>query len=330
MSDARYIVNEDGTCVVPVNPDDPEQDDGGPCNQQGNPEDQGYMAFNNRSEPFRRRFEANDSRQERVYDSEIHGDPATPVFNAHVDDPVRFRLGQTADASRGISWHLANHRWPRFLPEEDLPMIGVDARFSPGKGFTVEPEGGAGGTGGDTGDFVYKEMKERRRLESGAWGIFRVDDPSDDRGDGRGEKGEKKDEKHTRKHDCVQPLPKNAGEWSLEDRPGWNVATGDFTGDGHDDVLIGVPGSDRSGADGGAAYLFYGPVSSGDVPSLADADAVLLGEHKGAKAGIEVSVREGMITIDTDEDTRYALFGDDLPHGVMSLADAHQKIDLDG
>jgi hypothetical protein len=37
-----------------------------------------------------------------------------------------------------------------------------------------------------------------------------------------------------------------------------------------------------------------------------------------------------MITIDAGEDTRYALFGDDLPHGRMSLADAHQKIDLDG
>ncbi len=88
------------------------------------------MAFNNRSEPFRRRFEATDPRQELVYDSETHGDPATPVFNAHVGDPVRFRLCQTADASRGISFHLANHRWPRFPESDASPLIGVDAQFS--------------------------------------------------------------------------------------------------------------------------------------------------------------------------------------------------------
>ncbi|WP_306060726.1 multicopper oxidase domain-containing protein [Natronococcus wangiae] len=322
MSDARYIVNEDGTCVVPINPDDDEQDPDDPCNQVGDPEDQGYMAFNNRSEPFRRRFEANNPRQEHVYDSEIHGDPATPVFSAYIDDPVKFRVTQTADASRGISYHLANHRWERFEGVEDSPMIATDARFSPGKSLTMDPEGGAGGTAGDTGDFIYKEMKERRRLESGAWGILRVDELPHK----LDKKADKK--KHTHECDCAQPLPSRAKKVPLEERPGWTVATGDFTGERHNDILIGVPDSDRAGTDAGAAYLFYGPVASEDVTSLANADAALLGEHKGDRAGTNISVQKGMITIDTTRDTRYALFSDDLPHGTMSLANAHQQINL--
>ncbi|WP_394740698.1 multicopper oxidase domain-containing protein [Natronococcus roseus] len=178
MSDARYVVNDDGSCVVPRNPDDDDQDPDADCNQLGDAEDQGYMAFNNRSEPFHRRFEANDSRQERVYDSTIHGDPATPVFTANPGDPVRFRLSQTADASRGISFHLANHRWERFEDTPESPLISVDGQYSPGRSSTLELIGGAGGPLGDTGDFIFKEMKERRRLESGAWGILRVGRPA--------------------------------------------------------------------------------------------------------------------------------------------------------
>jgi manganese oxidase len=184
MSDARYIVNEDGTCVVPRNPDDHDQDPDGECNQLGDAEDQGYMAFNNRAEPFTRRFET-DPRQERVYDSTVHGDPATPVFTANAGDPVRFRVSQTADASRGISLHVANHVWERFPSVEGSPQVSVDGQYIPGRSATLEPINGAGGVIGDSGDFVYKEMKERRRLESGAWGIFRVRDKKERKGERR-------------------------------------------------------------------------------------------------------------------------------------------------
>lgn len=331
MSDARYVVNDElDSCVVPINPDDDEQDVDRPCNQQGDPEDQGYMSFNNRSEPFWRRFELNDDRQERVYDSTIHGDPATPVFNAHRDDPVKFRLSQTADASRGISFHLANHRWQRFPGEEGSPMISTDARYSPGKGFTIEPEGGAGGTASDVGDFIYKEMKERRRLESGAWGIMRVDELPHKRDD-RNKKHAKRGKKHADRvaeRDCAQPLPDRAKKVPLEERPGWTVASADFSKDGSYDLAVGVPGSDRNGADAGAAYLFYGPVSAEDITDLSDADAEILGDHKGARAGTKISLEEGMLTIDTTGE-RHVFFSDDLPHGTMSLEDADQKLSLD-
>lgn len=327
MSDARYVVNDElDSCVVPRNgngEDDDEVDPGAPCNQLGDAEDQGYMGFNNRSEPFWRRFELNDDRQERVYDSEIHGDPATPVFRAHVDDPVRFRLSQPADASRGISWHLANHEWKRFPDVSESPIVGVDGRFTPGKSATVEPIDGAGGLTADAGDFIYKEMKDRRRLESGSWGIFRVDELPHERS-GNTKKKPKGDE-----DDCPQPLAKHAKKIPLKDRPHWTVATGDFTNDGREDLLVGVPASDRGGYDAGAAYLFYGPVSREDVADLSTADAAILGDQKGRKAGTAVAVDTGELAVDTADGTRYVFHADELPHGETSLSDADRTVDTD-
>ncbi|MEE9340629.1 MAG: ATPase domain-containing protein, partial [Thermoplasmata archaeon] len=39
---------------------------------------------------------------------------------------------------------------------------------------------------------------------------------------------------------------------------GWNITTGDFDGDGYDDLLVGAPSNDESSANGGRAYAFYG------------------------------------------------------------------------
>ena len=47
------------------------------------------------------------------------------------------------------------------------------------------------------------------------------------------------------------------GSWN--DDFGWAVsAAGDVNGDGYDDVVVGVPGDDDVGTDGGAAWVFYG------------------------------------------------------------------------
>ncbi|MFQ5910303.1 MAG: FG-GAP-like repeat-containing protein [Thermoplasmata archaeon] len=39
---------------------------------------------------------------------------------------------------------------------------------------------------------------------------------------------------------------------------GWNVTTGDFNGDGYDDILVGAPSNDNSSTNDGRAYIFYG------------------------------------------------------------------------
>jgi len=63
---------------------------------------------------------------------------------------------------------------------------------------------------------------------------------------------------------------------------------GDVNNDGYMDILVGAPQADNAGADGGAAYLFYGPVSSGTL-SASSADAVFSGEAAGDNAGWSVS-----------------------------------------
>ncbi len=51
---------------------------------------------------------------------------------------------------------------------------------------------------------------------------------------------------------------------------------GDVDGDGYDDLLLGVKGSDLGGSGSGGAFLFYGPLSSGTA-RYSDADAVFIG-----------------------------------------------------
>ncbi|NOY24743.1 MAG: hypothetical protein GXP62_02625, partial [Oligoflexia bacterium] len=75
---------------------------------------------------------------------------------------------------------------------------------------------------------------------------------------------------------------------SLSDNTGCAVASaGDQNGDGYGDILVGASGVDDAGAESGAAYIVYGPVSG--RYSLASADAKLLGQSASDKAGSAVA-----------------------------------------
>jgi hypothetical protein len=58
---------------------------------------------------------------------------------------------------------------------------------------------------------------------------------------------------------------------------------GDIDGDGHVDLLISASANDRAGDGAGLVAIFYGPVSGSFT--VADADALLLGEAAGDDAG---------------------------------------------
>ncbi len=74
----------------------------------------------------------------------------------------------------------------------------------------------------------------------------------------------------------------------LDDQAGYSVASaGDVDGDGLDDLLVGAYRADGPGADAGAAYVLYAPVS-GSVP-LGAADARLGGANPNDAAGFSVS-----------------------------------------
>ncbi|MFB9809072.1 multicopper oxidase domain-containing protein [Haladaptatus pallidirubidus] len=326
FSDGRYIINEKNpdSCVVPPGFDADEIDPDDPCNQLGDPEDQGYGAINNRAEPFIRRFDK-DPRQHKVYSSEVHGDPATPVLNAYLNDPVTFRVQMSADKARGITFHLADHQWDRFTSVTEtgnrgyIP-IGVDDRFGVGKALSFKMHDGAGGVANSTGDFIYQETKERRRLESGLWGIFRVGDKQNDF------------------QKPIQPLPDRC-QIPIDDRPGWQVARGDFTGDGTRDILVGVSESNLGGSKAGAAYLFTGPIKPSQITDLTDADVRIIGTAAGEQAGTSVALTDyngngsNDIVIKSNS-KRYIIPRNQIAHGKeslsqeMRLADAAIKEEL--
>ncbi|MFD1585809.1 multicopper oxidase domain-containing protein [Halorientalis brevis] len=307
FADGQYILNENDPddCVVPPGPDVENPD--APCNQLGDPEDHGYQAINYRSAPFERRFEE-DLEPWQVYASDIDppGDPDTPIPRAMLGDPVTFRVQKTADKADGLVFHLSDHQWLRLDDIEESDTIGVNDDISVTRSDSITPLGGAGGLAESTGDFIYQETRQRRKLEAGYWGIFRVRD--------RPEEFETP----------VQPLPDVAEHegYYPEDRPGWNVSYGDVTGNGHDDVLIGVPDSSLNGHDAGAAYVFYGPVDEREILDLLDADAQLLGESAGDRAGRKVKIVGNSLLVDaTCRDTPYVIDGHEKPEGTCRLGE---------
>jgi len=214
-----------------------------------------------------------------VYDSDTFGDPSTPVFNAFLDDPIHFHVNNVADKARGIAFHTAAHPWERFRTVEASNEIGVDDRFIVAKSSEAIPLGGAGGLADSVGDHIYQEMKQRRRLESGSWGIFRVGDDEDDF------------------KTPVQPLPDRAKGLPPKKRPGWQVAHGHVTDNKHADLLVGVPESDVVGVNAGATYLFFDGEGR-DVRDLLDADVQFLGNDDHDHAGMHVDIDDGKVIIE--------------------------------
>ena len=104
-------------------------------------EDTGEKGFNYRSERFFNRLQRLPIIS-KVFDSKVHGDPATPVFRSYPGERVIIRLLMPADKPRNISFALHGHRW-RAQPDDPftriIPALGCGVRdvgHLPG----VEPE----------------------------------------------------------------------------------------------------------------------------------------------------------------------------------------------
>lgn len=131
-------------------------------------EDTGEKGYNYRSERFFNRLKRIPLIS-KVFDSKVHGDPATPVLRSYTGERVIIRLLMPADKPRNISFVLHGHCWRAQQDDPFTRTIPVQGAVSVGNVFNIEPERSK-----CPGDYLYRSGSLRWDVESGMWGIFRV------------------------------------------------------------------------------------------------------------------------------------------------------------
>ncbi|HEX8722142.1 MAG TPA: hypothetical protein VF736_16020, partial [Pyrinomonadaceae bacterium] len=156
------------------------------------PEDSGQKAFNYRSEPLWKRmgFEPDTPlEQTRAFDftnalsnSQVGGQPVTPVFTAAAGQPVRFRLVMPGGHGRNSVFNLHGHIWEEEPYVNNSTALGSNplsewkgAQYGIGAGshFDLLLKNGAGGRFAVPGDYLYRSQPSTL-FDGGMWGVFRV------------------------------------------------------------------------------------------------------------------------------------------------------------
>ena len=134
-------------------------------------------SLNLRAEPLALRAEAAPEHPEQIFSSQVHGDPATPLLQAYVGDPLVIR-GLVAGTNDMHTLHVDGHwfriePFSRSSPPVNTVHLGISERYD-----LVIPR--AGGPQQMPGDYLYYNGRTSK-LEEGSWGLLRVfgrDDPS--------------------------------------------------------------------------------------------------------------------------------------------------------
>lgn len=156
------------------------------------PEDSGQKALNYRTEPFWKRMGfAPDTPLDvtRTLDfghvlsnSQVGGDPETPVFTAKAGTPVRFRVLHPGGHARNHVFQLHGHVWQEEPYTASSTVIGNNplsewkgsqAGHGPTNHFDAVLQNGAGGAFGVPGDYLFRDQASFQ-FGGGLWGIFRV------------------------------------------------------------------------------------------------------------------------------------------------------------
>jgi manganese oxidase len=156
------------------------------------PEDSGHKAFNYRTEPMWKRFNypvnkpLDETREidftNAFSNSQIGGDPQTPVFYGKRGMATRFRILNAGGHARNNVFALHGHIWRELPYVKDSHLIGANDRsewtgaimgIGPSSHFDAVLEHGAGGLFRIPGDFLYRTQPSFL-LDGGLWGIFRV------------------------------------------------------------------------------------------------------------------------------------------------------------
>ena len=133
-------------------------------------EDTGEKGINYRSERFYNRFQRIPLAY-KLFDSKVHGEPATPVLKAYTKERVIIRYLMPGDKPRNTAFLIHGHAW-REQPENPLSNVEpVKGAISVGNVYNLELLGGASDC---PGDYLYRSGALRWDVESGMWGILRI------------------------------------------------------------------------------------------------------------------------------------------------------------
>ena len=130
----------------------------------------GVVGLNYRADSLRQRL-AKDGDPSKIFRSEIHGNPGTPLLEAFVGDSVKIHVLLPASEQPHV-FSLEGHQWPLELGRQGSNLLsailvgGMEA-------LSLTLAEGAGGPGGLPGTYLYGDHREPYR-EAGLWGIFQV------------------------------------------------------------------------------------------------------------------------------------------------------------
>ena len=155
------------------------------------PEDSAQKALNYRTEPMWARMNfapQTNLETTRTFDftnalsnSQVGGDPVTPVFTAKAGTPVRFRVVHPSGKQRNNVFTVHGHGWQRSPYVNASAAIGsnalsewTSAEMGIGPSAHLDaPLAKAGGAFLLPGDYLYRTFQSFQ-FDGGIWGIFRV------------------------------------------------------------------------------------------------------------------------------------------------------------
>jgi len=170
MHDGVRLVNEQGKLIIDPEPVFADPEEPGLVEDF---EDQGSRGFNYRSERFIHRL-LREPDVSKVFSTDVHGDPATPVFLAYPGDPSVIRFAFPADRARAHTFVMHGHHWRRSVDDMNSRYVSARSSITVGTVDDFYLDFGAGGLCELPGDYLYRSGLIRWDVELGVWGILRV------------------------------------------------------------------------------------------------------------------------------------------------------------
>jgi hypothetical protein len=160
--------------------------------EEDDAEDTGQKGINYRTEPLWKRMGFNPDTpftetRKVIYtnslsNTQVGGDPVTPIFTATAGQAVRFRVLQPGGHARNNNYMLHGHIWEEEPYTNNSTVIGTNPLsewkgsqygIGPGSHFDLLLKNGAGGKFRVSGDYLYRSFHSFG-FDGGLWGIFRV------------------------------------------------------------------------------------------------------------------------------------------------------------